>query len=189
MRISNIKRLESISNVSQYILSKIGIDSEDELNKLILKKIRLKFLHPLRLKMKKDISNQIDKKYNFFIPNKLINMEIDRISSIDKKSNIIKNTYNVVDIKKRIKMGLIITKIIQLHKIDVTEDELKKFIDLEYNYGNKKHYNASSISNEQIKSQFLEEKAFDFIFKNIKYNNIDINSKNFIENIIPQIKN
>ena len=93
-----------------------------------------------KMLLKKDLIDQLDKSHKITLPKGLVNYEFENIwkkfnedkakgildeSDKNKKEDVIKKEYmSIAD--RRVKVGLILARIGEDSKIDVTEDDLKK---------------------------------------------------------------
>merc|ERR1711997_1372610 len=123
VKIIELQELATIDQVPHTILRKLGIESEQKLNELIKQKLSFDFVNYIRLKMKKDLFDQIDKKYMFDLPDKIIEQDFqniwNKVIKTQHKTKDKHNEYNEEQLKseyreiakRRVKLGLIISEI------------------------------------------------------------------------------
>ena len=138
--------------------------------------------------LKKDLIDQLDKSHKVELPTGLVNFEFESIwkrfqddkakgiideSDKNKKDDVIKKDYKKIA-ERRVKVGLILAKIGEENKIEVSEDDLKKAIQEEIMRQPDakdqiiKFYTENSQALASLKAPIFEEKVMEHILKNIK---------------------
>ena len=138
--------------------------------------------------LKKDLIDQLDKSHKVELPTGLVNFEFESIwkrfqddkakgiideSDKNKKDDVIKKDYKKIA-ERRVKVGLILAKIGEENKIEVSEDDLKKAIQEEIMRQPDakdqiiKFYTENSQALAFLKAPIFEEKVMEHILKNIK---------------------
>ena len=138
--------------------------------------------------VKKDLIEELDKINKINLPQGLVNYEFENIwkkfneekskgiidnSDKNKKEEEIKKEYRSIA-ERRVKVGLILAKIGEEKKINVTEDDLKKAIEEEILRQPDakdqivKFYTENSQALASLKAPIFEEKVVKYILENIK---------------------
>lgn len=192
-----IFEMEPIKEIDQNTLDKIGVTSISQLNEQIKNKINYDFVPTSRNYIKKQIFDIIDKRYDFDLPEEMIQQDVHTLETDYKKnktkyhdhgnktdSEIKEILQNIA--RKRVKSGIVIANISQQNNIQVKDEELQTIIHDEASknpklknkildfYKNPEHL-------KKVKSQILEEKTFEYILKKIKMNDVTMESKEFLK--------
>jgi trigger factor len=77
IKIVDLQELEQIGKVSEEMLKKLGVESEDKLNELIKQKLSVDFMGTVRMKMKKELFDKVDKGYDFDLPGKMVDQDFE----------------------------------------------------------------------------------------------------------------
>ena len=202
--INDVMELEPIKKVTSEMLKKLGIESEEKLNELISNKLEADFMGAARLKMKKDLFDEIDKKHDFDLPSQMLDQDFEMIwkeieknkdkdeSLKNKTDEELKSEYKKIS-KRRVKLGLIMAEVARKNNINITDEELHEIIKMQANQNpqikNKiLEFYKDPENLEKIKGPILEEKALDVIFTKIKFKEKEMTSEEFIKNILPEVK-
>jgi trigger factor len=155
---------------------KKGFESLEKLEAGIKEQIAKEFDAIARIKMKKDLFDQLDKKVIFDIPQSMLDMEKNELirqgategeqelSDADKKELDEITT-------RRVKLGILMAELALKNQINVTGDELRnavikqaqRFPGQEYKII--EHYKKNENALNQLKGPILEEKVIDFLFE------------------------
>ncbi len=204
VKINGIMELELIKKVTQEMLKKLGVESEQKLDELIKQKLNVDFVGATRMKMKKELFDKIDKKYSFDLPQKMVEQDFDIIwkeveKNKDKDENLknkteaeLKEEYQKIS-KRRVKLGLVMAEVARNNNITVTDKELNQTIEMQANQNpqikNKiLEFYKDPENLEKIRGPILEEKALDIILSKVKFKEKEMISAEFVKNILPQIK-
>ena len=204
VKIVDVQELKPIDKISDDMLKKLGVESEAKLNELIKQKLNFDFMNSIRLKMKKELFDEVDKKYDFDLPDKMVDQDFEVIwneiqKNKDKQEDIkgksdeeLKSEYKKIA-KRRVKLGLIMAEVARKNSITITDDELKKIIELQANQNPQikdkiLEFYKNPENLEKIKGPILEEKALDFILSKVQLKEIEMTTDDFIKNVLPKIK-
>ena len=182
-----IKYKAKVKEVKEKILAEINDDFAKSLGEYkSLEELKSKIKEDLKIKAKqdeeKDLANQVMKqvveKNSFEVPESLLNLYLDSVMEDFKK------TYKKVDEEKvreqyrelglaRIRWEFIRQEIAKKEKIEVTKEEIDKWVEnfaktnsLELKQA--KEFIAQNKKIENIKDTILEDKVIDFILNNSK---------------------
>lgn len=204
IKIVALEELEPIGKVSKEMLEKLGVESEEKLNQLINQKLIFDFMGTVRMKMKKELFDKIDKEYSFDLPEKMVDRDFDIMwkeveKNKDTQENLknksedeLKNEYKKIA-HRRVKLGLIIAEVTRKSKITVTQEELKQIVELQSNQNPKfknkiLEFYKDTENLEKIKGPILEEKALDFILTKVRIKNTEMTSDDFVKKVLPELR-
>jgi len=203
VKVTEIEQLSDIREITDEMLKKVGLESESQLDELIIGKITSSFNNAIRLKMKKDLFSQIDHKYDFKLPDKILKQDFDSILSNFQKSK--DRQPSIVDNKseeeieselrsisrRRVKLGLIISDLIKRYDISVTDDELNQIINAQSKQNTEKEkileFYKDPNNVEKIRGVLLEEKALDFMLSQVKTTTLSMTTTDFAKEVIPNL--
>ena len=151
--------------------------------------------------LKKDLIDQLDKSHKITLPKGLVNYEFENIwkkfnedkakgildeSDKNKKEDVIKKEYmSIAD--RRVKVGLILARIGEDSKIDVTEDDLKKALQEEIMRQPDakdqiiKFYTENSQALASLKAPIFEGKVVDYILEKVKINEKSVSREELLK--------
>ena len=179
------------------VLEKFKFKNEEEMEKVLKKKIKFDFIGIIRDKMKRDLFDILDKEYIFDLPSSFVNEDYNsrwkEFLQNAEKENIFKNKNEsqirncfLKESMKRVKILLIITKISRDYNIFVTDNDIQLLVEKQAKnnpkfsneilqfYKNKKNF-------DKMKPVLIEEKSIDLIFNKIKIISRKISSKDFLK--------
>ena len=109
-----------------------------------------------------------------------------------KSDEELKSEYKQIA-KRRVKLGLIMAEVTRQNNISITDDELRKIVELQANHNPQikdkiLEFYKNPENLEKIKGPILEEKALDFILSKVKLSEIEMTTDDFVKNVLPQIK-
>ena len=187
--ITNVK-VNSEVKINDDFAKNLGAKDLNDLKVLISKQINDEYKNSLDMLSKNQILSQLDKIKIEEIPKEMIDQEINVLSHGMKDDEIKKNKKDLeIQAKKRIKTGLILNEFGQKNKINVTEQELNKEIQKQFQMmpGQEKmvkeyfEKNPSAIAS--LRGSIYEEKILVEIKKQAKSNLKEI-SKEEAEKIL-----
>jgi len=197
IKINQVHELKKLKEVTEEILEKIGIESVKKLDEQVKNKISYDFIPMVRNHMKKQLFDILYEKYDFTLPQNMIDQDKQSIFAKYEK-----NKERYVDLlgkskaeiqeefeqlaKRRVKLGLIMADFTRKNDIKVEDGELQKIIQdqAERNPQLKDKildFYKDPENLENIKGPILEEKALDHILTIVKVKDIKMNSEKFIE--------
>ena len=154
-----------------------------------------------KMLLKKDLIDQLDKSHKITLPKGLVNYEFENIwkkfnedkakgildeSDKNKKEDVIKKEYmSIAD--RRVKVGLILARIGEDSKIDVTEDDLKKALQEEIMRQPDakdqiiKFYTENSQALASLKAPIFEGKVVDYILEKVKINEKSVSREELLK--------
>ena len=204
IKIVDLQELEEIGKVSDEMLKKLGVESEDKLNELIKQKLNVDFMGTVRMKMKKELFDKIDKGYNFDLPEKMVDQDFDVLwkeveKNKDKQEDLknksedeLKSEYKKIA-HRRVKLGLIMAEVTRKSEITITQEELKQIVELQANQNPQikdkiLEFYKDPENLEKIKGPILEEKALDLILSKVKLKNTEMTTDDFVKKVLPELK-
>ena len=154
-----------------------------------------------KMLLKKDLIDQLDKSHKITLPKGLVNYEFENIwkkfnedkakgildeSDKNNKEDVIKKEYmSIAD--RRVKVGLILARIGEDSKIDVTEDDLKKALQEEIMRQPDakdqiiKFYTENSQALASLKAPIFEGKVVDYILEKVKINEKSVSREELLK--------
>ncbi|WPX96895.1 trigger factor [Candidatus Bandiella euplotis] len=197
VKVNQIMELEPIQEVDAEMLKKLGLESEARLDELIKQKLNMDSMHAIRTMMKKELFDQIDAKYDFELPNKMVEQDFDIIwKEVEKNKETDENLKNRTEedllaeykkiSKRRVKLGLVLADVSRRNQVNVSDEELQNIIEIQANQNPQlKHkileFYRNSENLEKIRGPILEEKALDVILSKVTIKNKDMTSEEFID--------
>ena len=170
--------------IDEEFAKSMGEDSLDKLKETIKSRIKSDYDAASRMKLKRQLLDNLDKEYNFEVPQGLVDAEYKAI--VDQYNNAKK--YNQLDEEekakpeeellkeykdiavRRVKLGLLLSEIGKSAKINITPDDINKAIMNEAKKypGQEKavfdFYLKNKQAIESLKAPVFEEKIVDYIF-------------------------
>ena len=204
IKIVDLQELEEIGKVSDEMLKRLGVESEERLNELIKQKLNFDFMSTVRMKMKRELFDKIDKEYNFDLPEKMVDQDFEILwkeleKSKDKQENLknkseeeLKSEYKKIA-HRRVKLGLILAEGARKGELTITHDELKQIVEMQANQNPQikdkiLEFYKDPENLEKIKGPILEEKALDFILSKVKLKSTEMTTDDFIKKVLPELK-
>ena len=204
IKIVDLQELEQIGKVSDEMLKKLGVESEDKLNELIKQKLSVDFMGTVRMKMKKELFDKVDKGYDFDLPGKMVDQDFEVLwkeveKNKDKQEDLknksedeLKSEYKKIA-HRRVKLGLIMAEVTRKSEITITQEELKQIVELQANQNPQikdkiLEFYKDPENLEKIKGPILEEKALDLILSKVKLMNTEMTTDDFIKKVLPELK-
>ena len=129
---------------------------------------------------KKEILDQLEKNHKVEVPQNLIDNEL---KSIPKNPDTNNDNNNILSVKKRIKLGLILNEYGETNKIKVTEDEIKNEIQKQVKNmpGQEKfvfeYYQKNPSATQHLQGTLYEEKIIKYIKSKINLTKKEITIK------------
>ena len=204
IKIISLEELEKISHISNKMLKKLGFTSEKNLDEFINKTLNSNLVSAVRIKMKKDLFDKIDKECVFDIPDKMINRDLDvLLEDLKKKINKQKKGGDISGIElkskykkiahRRVKLGLILAAVAKKYEITTNNDEIQEIIEKQANAapGTKVQildFYKRTNNLEKLKGPILEEKCVNFILSKINISKVQMTQDAFARNFISNFK-
>jgi len=174
--IINVKINQEVK-VNDEFAKNLGAKDLNGLKELISKQINDEFKNSLDIVSKNQILNQLDKIKIEEVPKDLVDQEIKVLSSGMKEEEVKKNKKDLeIQAIKRIKTGLILNEFGQNNKIAVTEQELNREIQKQFQMmpGQEKmvkdYYEKNPSAIASLRGSIYEEKIISEIKKQAKAN-------------------
>ena len=174
--IINVKINQEVK-VNDEFAKNLGAKDLNGLKELISKQINDEFKNSLDIISKNQILNQLDKIKIEEVPKDLVDQEIKVLSSGMKEEEVKKNKKDLeIQAIKRIKTGLILNEFGQNNKIAVTEQELNREIQKQFQMmpGQEKmvkdYYEKNPSAIASLRGSIYEEKIISEIKKQAKAN-------------------
>ena len=155
-----------------------------DLKKIIENQISSQYNQALESITKKEILDQIDKLYNFDLPQNLVENELTAITQTLKKEDIEKHkSKNEKLAKSRIKLGLVLNEYGQKNNLKVSEEEIRMEINKQVKGmpGQEKmvidYYQKNSNAAQSLRGAIYEEKIINLLKTKIKLTTKKISTK------------
>ncbi len=155
-----------------------------DLKKIIENQISSQYNQALESITKKEILDQIDKLYNFDLPQNLVENELTAITQTLKKEDIEKHkSKNEKLAKSRIKLGLVLNEYGQKNNLKVSEEEIRMEINKQVKGmpGQEKmvidYYQKNPNAAQSLRGAIYEEKIINLLKTKIKLTTKKISTK------------
>ena len=167
-----------------FIKNNFGVDTIEKFKELLKKELGNSYSTASFNKAKERLIDELDKKFDFELPKKLLSRRIESLKKYrknDKEEDIEKEA------RKTLKCGFILTSIADKNNIKVSNSEITEAVMREASrYAGREKQIIDMYKNknmlEMLNSQILEDKIMRYIFDNIPKNEKTITTEEF-ENI------
>jgi len=163
----------------------LGLDSLDKLKEIIKSQIEGQYAGASRQKVKRQLLDQLDEKYNFDLPPSMLAQEFEGIwAQVTSDLTEAKKTFEDEDTteekarveyqkiaERRVRLGLVLAEIGDKNKIRVTEDEIRNAIlrQAQQYPGQEKEFFEFFRKNPQqlvaVRAPIFEEKVVDYVLE------------------------
>jgi len=163
----------------------LGLDSLDKLKEIIKSQIEGQYAGASRQKVKRQLLDQLDEKYNFDLPPSMLAQEFEGIwAQVTRDLTEAKKTFEDEDTteekarveyqkiaERRVRLGLVLAEIGDKNKIQVTEDEIRNAIlrQAQQYPGQEKEFFEFFRKNPQqlvaVRAPIFEEKVVDYVLE------------------------
>jgi len=163
----------------------LGLDSLDKLKDIIKSQIEGQYAGASRQKVKRQLLDQLDEKYNFDLPPSMLAQEFEGIwAQVTRDLTEAKKTFEDEDTteekarveyqkiaERRVRLGLVLAEIGDKNKIQVTEDEIRNAIlrQAQQYPGQEKEFFEFFRKNPQqlaaVRAPIFEEKVVDYVLE------------------------
>lgn len=188
--VTTIKEIRTIkkAEINDEFAKSMGKDTLDALKEEVKKHIAQDYEAASKMKMKRALLDELDKAYNFDIPQKLVDMEYDSIvkqyeaakknNQLDeeeknkKEEDLLKEYKQIA--ARRVKLGLLLAEVGKDAKIEVTQEDINKAIMVEaqrYPMQAKAifdFYLKNKEAIERLRTQVYEEKVMDYVLSKVE---------------------
>jgi trigger factor len=166
----------------------LGVDSLDKLKELLSSQVRQQFDQVSRLKLKRQLLDELDKSHTFELPETLVKNEFEGIwgqvkqgleqagktfADEGKTEEQAKDEYQKIA-ERRVRLGLVIGEVGDKNKIQVTQDELRQALIGEARRypGQEKfvyeYFEKNPAALTQLRAPIFEDKVVDYIVAIVK---------------------
>jgi len=177
------------SEVNDDLAKKIGMDDLDALKKVIREQMEGEYSQFTRMKLKRDLLDQLDAAHEFELPGMMLNQEYDMIikqMEDERRHQAAENGEKVDDAdlipadereelrdiaKRRVKLGLVLSEIGNESKVTVDQDDLQKAVIAEaQKYPGQEaqvfeFYQKNKDALDSLRAPIFEEKVVDYILE------------------------
>jgi trigger factor len=181
--IITVKKTED-TKINDKFAKHMGAKDLLDLKKIIENQISSQYNQALESITKKEILDQIDKLYNFDLPQNLVENELTAITQTLKKEDIEKHkSKNEKLAKSRIKLGLVLNEYGQKNNLKVSEEEIRMEINKQVKGmpGQEKmvidYYQKNSNAAQSLRGAIYEEKIINLLKTKIKLTTKKISTK------------
>lgn len=163
----------------------LGLDSLDKLKEIIKSQIEGQYAGASRQKVKRQLLDQLDEKYNLDLPPSMLAQEFEGIwAQVTRDLTEAKKTFEDEDTteekarveyqkiaERRVRLGLVLAEIGDKNKIQVTEDEIRNAIlrQAQQYPGQEKEFFEFFRKNPQqlaaVRAPIFEEKVVDYVLE------------------------
>jgi trigger factor len=187
--ITNIQELQKFK-VDEELAKEMGVETLDELRQQVQKSLQTEYDNLSRLRLKRHLLDALAEKYEFELPATMVENEFNAIwkrlqdelkaaeesgqpNDADGKSETeLQTEYRQIS-ERRVRLGLLISEIARLNKIQTTEEEIRRAIFSEaMRYPRHMQqvidfYRKNPAAVEQLAAPILEDKVVDFILAGV----------------------
>ncbi len=181
--IITVKKTED-TKINDKFAKHMGAKDLLDLKKIIENQISSQYNQALESITKKEILDQIDKLYNFDLPQNLVENELTAITQTLKKEDIEKHkSKNEKLAKSRIKLGLVLNEYGQKNNLKVSEEEIRMEINKQVKGmpGQEKmvidYYQKNPNAAQSLRGAIYEEKIINLLKTKIKLTTKKISTK------------
>ena len=186
--------LESkLPEINDDLAVKIGIESLDKLKEEVKTHVAKDFDSISDTKLKKELFDAIDSQVKFDVPKSMVDMEYNALveqfkteEKEEKEKKKQQEEFKEIS-ERRVRLGVILADIGRKNTISVSEDELRAavFEQARSFPGQEQQviefYQQNNQALEQLKGPILEDKAVDFVKKQIKITEKKVSSEELIK--------
>ncbi|MEQ9449667.1 MAG: trigger factor [Rhodospirillaceae bacterium] len=181
-------RAPKTPDVDEEFAKGLGIDSLDELKKLVSDQLQGELDAASRSKAKRALLDALDEKHDFELPPKMVDMEFDQIwqqlqaemdagrtsdDDKEKSEDDLKSEYRTIA-ERRVRLGLVLAEIGRLQDIKISEQEVQQALIREAQRfpGQERQVLEFFQQNEnamaQLRAPIYEDKVVDYLLENVK---------------------
>ena len=172
----------------------MGAESLDDLRQKVRERLGQDYEGFARLRMKREILDQLAEAHDFEVPQTMVDLEFDAIwhqveqdrgqGRVDpddegKDEEAVKAEYRDIA-ERRVRLGLLLSEVGRLNQIEVTQDEVNKalFTEAQRHPGQEKqvveYYRSNPQAQAQLRAPIFEDKVIDFIIDLAKVNEREV---------------
>ncbi len=178
---------KSAPTMDDAFAKRIGFADLRALREAIRDRMMQEYNHMVRTRLKKELFDALEKKYDFELPQGMLDMEFNAIwerlqeakkqgdpSLADKSDDELKKEYKAIS-ERRVKLGIVLADVGRRQNIQVTREELGRAVMQQASQfpGQEKQvvefYRNHPERAEELRGPILEEKAVDYILGQVKY--------------------
>lgn len=173
----NVKEIQEaqLPEINEEFAKKKGFENIEKLQGAIKEQIEKEFVAIARIKMKKELFDQLDKIVNFDIPSGMLEMEKKELikqGAVGEEGKLTKEEEKELqDIAiRRVKLGILMAELALKNNISVTNEELRAAVIKQAQmfpgreYKIIEHYQKNQEALNHLRGPILEEKVIDFLF-------------------------
>ncbi|MEM5517628.1 trigger factor [Henriciella sp. AS95] len=181
-------RAPKTPEVDEEFAKGLGIDSLEELKKLITDQLQAELDNASRAKAKRALLDELDKAHDFELPPKMVDMEFDQIwqqlqaemdagrasdEDKDKPEDKLKEEYRAIA-ERRVRLGLVLAEIGRLQDIKISEQEVQQALIREaQRYPGQERqviefFQQNPNAMAQLRAPIYEDKVVDYLLENVK---------------------
>jgi trigger factor len=178
-------KIASVPAVDDELAKKLGFDAIDEVRKLITQQIQREYDQMSRLRIKRQLLDQLAKLCDFAVPEGMLTAEFDQIwarleaerkegredeDDKGKDDETLKAEYRAIA-ERRVRLGLLLAEIGRANSITVTADEMTRAMRAEAaRYQGQEQmvmefFRKNPQAAENLRGPIFEEKVVDFVLE------------------------
>jgi trigger factor len=172
----------------------LGFEDLVKLQEAIAKQIEEDFAGLTKIKMKKELFDQLDNEINFDVPDGMVELEYNSLVQNDpekfgdgsKEDEARKAEYSELS-RRRVKLGILLADIGKANSVTVTEEELRRAVfDQVRNFPGQEQrviefYQKNQAALDNLRGPILEEKVVDLIISKAAITDKKISSKDLLQ--------
>jgi trigger factor len=198
VKVIQVLKPEDVDSINDDFAKKLGLETVEKLEELVREKISADFNGLARMKLKKDLFDQIHAKYKFDVPAGMIKLDLDAMMQELKNQKAqnpqlfkgkteadMRTEYEQIAVR-RVLLGILLANFARDNNIEITDADLQQaiFSEAMSKPGQERlimDYYSKPENMERLKGPILEEKAVDMILNQVKINIIEVSSKEFMD--------
>jgi trigger factor len=170
----------------EFIKENFGIENEEKLKEAVEKQIKDNYDSLSRDMFKKELFDFLDKKYDFDLPEGIVEEQLKSLMKDEKDQEDKKIEKEKKKTAQRmIRCGLILNDLAQKNKVEASNEDINNELQkiMQRFAGQEKaiieHYQKNPSAIQQLKGSVIEEKTVDFIIKTAQIESKKISLKDF----------
>jgi len=198
VKIKDVMAPEEVGAINDAFAQKLGLESVDALNEMVMDKLTADFRGAGYLYTKKVLFDALDAMCKVDVPNAMVEMDLEAMwpevrhqyrqnpqmfGGVDEAT--LKTRYKDIAVR-RVKLGIMLADLAKKFNIEVTEVDLQQLVFQEASQrpGQEKlvlDYYKNPEHLEKLRGPALEEKVVEFLLQKVNVTQKEISSKEFID--------
>lgn len=198
VKVKDIMAPEEVGSINDAFAKKLGLESVEALNEMVMEKLTADFRGAGYLYTKKVLFDSLDELCKVEVPDNMVEMDLEAMwpevrhqfkqnpqmfGNVDEAT--LKKRYKDIAVR-RVKLGIMLADIAKKHGIEVSEVDMQQLVFQEASQrpGQEKlvlDYYKNPENLQKLQGPALEEKVVEFLLKKVNITQKEISSKEFID--------